>query len=96
MKNLKNMSLGLSIIIFLACGHQEGSNENTSSSGSDTLIVPPNELEESSRKAVGVGEGNQKDSLGFPSNQSNLNSDSIRPWKGGDSTKTKGKTNSHQ
>lgn len=47
-------------------------------SGSRSQTTPNDSSGAESRKDMGVGADNQDDSLGYPSNQSNLNADSTR------------------
>ena len=98
MKTIKNSIglLGLAAILALSsCGK---TNDQTSDSGSDSQTTPNDSSGADSKKAMGVAEDNQKDVAGYPSNQSNLNSDSTRKLHDVDttSTKMKDKPNKHQ
>jgi len=70
----------------MSCGKESNS---TSDSGSDSQTTPNDSSGATSRAALGTGEGNQKEELGYPSNQSNLNSDSTRVKHDVDTTSNK-------
>jgi hypothetical protein len=99
MKNItKNLTgcMFSTVILLTSCG-QGNPNENRSGSESQTTATDSSGAE--SRKALGVGEGNQKDVAGYPSNQSNLNSDSTSRLHDDDTTSKKplkDKPNKHQ
>jgi Flp pilus assembly protein TadD len=79
MKMLKSIiaTSGLALCIALSsCGKVNDTEKGSEGSGSATETTPNDSSGAESRKAVGVGEDNQDDSLGYPSNQSNLNADS--------------------
>ncbi|CAG5068824.1 hypothetical protein DYBT9623_01556 [Dyadobacter sp. CECT 9623] len=81
MKKLKTTGalLGLALCLcFASCSKENDDTEGSEGSGSATQTTPNDSSGAESRKAMGIGEDNQDDSLGFPSNQSNLNSDSTR------------------
>ncbi|MCE7042857.1 hypothetical protein [Dyadobacter sp. CY312] len=99
MKNLKNIILAFSVVVLLSCGMKEGSETNSSGSGSESQTTPNDSSGADSRKAMGVGEDNQNEVSGYPSNQSNLNSDSTRTKHDIDTTtkgSSKDKPNKHQ
>ena len=71
--------LGLAFCLcFASCGKENDDREGSAGSGSATETTPNDSSGAESRKALGVGEDNQNDSLGYPSNQSNLNADSTK------------------
>jgi hypothetical protein len=81
MKYLKSMTVALacSALLFLsACNNGTQSAEGSEGSGSKTETTPNDSSGAESRKALGVDGDNQKDESGYPSNQSNLNSDSTQ------------------
>ncbi|WP_171037851.1 hypothetical protein [Dyadobacter luticola] len=63
-------------LTFASCGTEKGDKEGSEGSGSASQTTPNDSSGAESRAAMGVGEDNQDDSLGYPSNQSNLNADS--------------------
>ncbi|KAA6432771.1 hypothetical protein FEM33_23970 [Dyadobacter flavalbus] len=67
-----------SMILFSSCSTENNENEGSEGSGSRTEATPNDSSGAESTKAMGVGEDNQNDSLGYPSNQANLNPDSTR------------------
>jgi hypothetical protein len=76
MKNLKNYAAVFSVLAALSltsCGKDGGQSQG---SGSSSETTPNDSSGATSRSALGVDEGQQRDKLGYPSNQSNLNSDS--------------------
>jgi hypothetical protein len=71
--------LALTICLtFASCGTERNDTEGSAGSGSASQTTPNDSSGVSSRSALGTGEDNQDDSLGYPSNQSNLNADSTR------------------
>ena len=91
MKNLKIAFAALSLTSMLmlgACSTENNENKGSEGSGSRTETTPNDSSGAKSTKAMGVGEDNQDESLGYPSNQSNLNPDSTR--KQHDDTATTG------
>lgn len=81
MKNLKISFAILSLtsmMMLAACSTENNENTGSEGSGSRTQTTPNDSSGAESTKAMGVGEDNQNDSLGYPSNQSNLNPDSTR------------------
>ena len=95
MKALKSMIAmsGLALCLALSsCGKTNDTQEGSEGSGSKTETTPNDSSGAESTKAMGVGEDNQDDSLGYPSNQSNLNVDST-DRKHDDATTTKPKSN---
>jgi uncharacterized lipoprotein NlpE involved in copper resistance len=70
-----SLSLILSLTIF-SCGNVNDTEKTSAGSGSESQTTPNDSSAAASRKAMGTAEDNQKDSLGYPSNQSNLNADS--------------------
>lgn len=78
MKSLKAylLAAALSGTVFFACDSTSNTQNSSSGSGSESQTTPNDSSGTKSRKNIGLGEDNQKDSLGFPPNQSNLNSDS--------------------
>lgn len=99
MKNIKtNIGiLGLAVLMFCSsCGK---TNNDQNDSGSDSQTTPNDSSGAESKSAMGVGEGNQKDVGGYPSNQSNLTNDSLSKFHDDDTTSTKAvkdKPNKHQ
>ena len=99
MKNIKTSIgiLGLAALMFCSsCGKK---NTDESDSGSDSQTTANDSSGAESRSAVGVGEGNQKDVGGYPSNQSNLTNDSTSKVHDDDTTSNKplkDKPNKHQ
>lgn len=61
-----------------SCDTTKNSEKTIEGSGSQSETTPNDSSGAESRKAMGTGEGNQNDSLGYPSNQNNLNADSTR------------------
>lgn len=61
-----------------SCDTTKNSEKTIEGSGSQSETTPNDSSGAESTKAMGTGEGNQKDSLGYPPNQSNLNADSTR------------------
>ncbi|MCF0052852.1 hypothetical protein LXM25_22465 [Dyadobacter sp. LJ53] len=79
MKTLKSMLTmsALALCISLSsCGTVNDSEKGSEGSGSKSETTPNDSSGAESRAAKGIGEDNQNDSLGYPSNQSNLNADS--------------------
>lgn len=71
--------LGLGTSILLAsCDTTNNRKTTIEGSGSQSETTPNDSSGAMSRKDMGVGADNQDDSLGYPSNQSNLNADSTR------------------
>ena len=89
MKIIKN-SVGIlslaSLLLFASCGKE---NNQDTDSGSDSQTTPNDSSGAESRAALGTGEGGQKDTLGYPSNQSNLNSPETSKLHDDDTTSTK-------
>jgi len=81
-KRLIDISTFAAMMFCASCGGGKGANSNTSGSESQTTANDSSGAE--SRSALGVGEDNQKKTLGYPSNQSNLNSDSTSKLHDGD------------
>jgi hypothetical protein len=79
---MKNLHKGLAAIAisicFLSCGTVNDKEKTIEGSGSTSETTPNDSSGAASRKAIGVGDDNQDDSLGYPSNQSNLNADSTK------------------
>ncbi|MCF0069145.1 hypothetical protein LZD49_01595 [Dyadobacter sp. CY261] len=73
--NLAAICLGTGILL-ASCGTANDQETTVEGSGSTSETTPNDSSGAESRKDIGVGEDNQKDSLGYPSNQSNLNADS--------------------
>lgn len=61
-----------------ACDTTKNREKTIEGSGSQSETTPNDSSGSESRKDIGVAADNQKDSLGYPSNQSNLNADSTR------------------
>lgn len=79
MKSIKSFFtiLGLALCVSMsACDTVNNSEKGGEGSGSKSETTPNDSSGAGSRAAMGTGEGNQNDSLGYPSNQSNLNADS--------------------
>ncbi|HEV7381728.1 MAG TPA: hypothetical protein VGN64_18155 [Dyadobacter sp.] len=75
MKTIQKYAAMLSVAVVItmaSCGKDAGQ-----ASGSDTETTPNDSSGAVSRSALGQDEGKQKTISGYPSNQSNLNSDSI-------------------
>lgn len=64
--------LGLCIAVS-SCGTGNDDTNRSAGSGSASQTTPNDSSGATSRSTSGVGEDNQDDSLGYPSNQSNLN-----------------------
>lgn len=79
MKRL-NASIWAAVVVaglFLSsCDTANNSEKTSSGSGSESQSTPNDSSGAESRKEMGTGKDNQNDSLGYPSNQSNLNADS--------------------
>ncbi|WP_221391868.1 hypothetical protein [Dyadobacter sp. NIV53] len=89
MKTLKNsiaITSMLTLFIFTSCGK---TNDSDSKSGSDSQTTANDSSKAESRSAMGVNEDNQDKVAGYPSNQSNLNSDSTSKLHDVDTTHTK-------
>lgn len=69
--------LGLCAVLS-SCGTNKNDTNRSEGSGSTSQTTPNDSSGAASRAAIGTGEDNQDDSLGYPSNQSNLNADSTR------------------
>jgi len=85
-----------SLIIFSSCGKGKSSEGD---SGSDSQTTANDSSGAESKGAMGLDEGKQKEVSGYPSNQSNLNSDSTRRLHDIDTTAGKpgkDKPNKHQ
>ena len=99
MKNIKN-SIGILVVaIALMCSSCGKNKSDENDSGSDSQTTANDSSGAESRAAMGVGEDNQNDTLGYPSNQSNLNSDSTKKLHDDDTTSkqpVKDKPNKHQ
>jgi hypothetical protein len=81
MKYLKSTTAALAFtaLLFLsACNNGTQKNEGSEGSGSKTETTPNDSSGAESTKAMGVDGDNQNDVPGYPSNQSNLNSDSTQ------------------
>ncbi|WAC10594.1 hypothetical protein ON006_22965 [Dyadobacter pollutisoli] len=61
-----------------SCGSTNDRENGIEGSGSKTETTPNDSSGAESKAAMGTNEDNQDDSLGYPSNQSNLNADSTR------------------
>ncbi|TDE14497.1 hypothetical protein [Dyadobacter psychrotolerans] len=95
MKFINILSLA-ALLAFASCGKE---NNQSSDSGSDSQTTPNDSSGAESRAASGVAEDNQKKVAGYPSNQSNLNSDSTSRLHDVDTTSAKMKKdqpNKHQ
>jgi hypothetical protein len=81
MKAIKSIltasALGLCLGL-TSCGKVNDYEKGSEGSGSASQTTPNDSSGAESTKAMGIGEDNQDDSLGYPSNQSNLNADSTR------------------
>jgi Flp pilus assembly protein TadD len=81
MKAIRMMGAALSLAACLtlaSCGKTNDQSEGSTGSGSATETTPNDSSGAESTKAMGVGEDNQNEELGYPANQSNLNADSTR------------------
>ncbi|MCF2443540.1 hypothetical protein L0657_06185 [Dyadobacter sp. CY345] len=98
MKTIKNSIGLLAVAAMLVCGSCAQEKTSDSDSGSDSQTTPNDSSGAESNRALGVDGDNQNDVPGYPSNQSNLNSDSTRMLHDVDTTKngvTKDKPNKH-
>ena len=99
MKTIKNSIGLLGLAALLVCGSCGKNKSEASDSGSDSQTTANDSSGTSSRAALGTDEDNQKKVSGYPSNQSNLNSDSTRRLHDIDTTSktpAKDKPNKHQ
>lgn len=88
-----------SLALMLSCGRNDQGTEKMGGSGSESQTTANDSSGAESRKAMGVGEDNQNEVSGYPSNQSNLNSDSTSKRHDVDTTikrPMKDKPNKHQ
>lgn len=79
MKNSKSIIAGLTFAALLAmtaCNNGTQNSDENNGSGSATQTTPNDSSGVESKSAMGTDEDNQKKESGYPSNQSNLNSDS--------------------
>ncbi|WP_157486639.1 hypothetical protein [Dyadobacter alkalitolerans] len=76
LKSIITMSAFAICMSLASCGTVNDSEKGSEGSGSKSETTPNDSSGAASRAATGVGEDNQNDSLGYPSNQSNLNADS--------------------
>ena len=77
MKNLKSIAaLTFSTMLFLSACNNGTEQSQGGTSGSETQTTKNDSSGADSRSAIGTNEDNQKKEAGYPSNQSNLNSDS--------------------
>jgi hypothetical protein len=86
-------------LLLCACDQNRGRTNNPGGSGSATETTPNDSSGAESNSALGVGEGKQKEMSGYPSNQSNLNSDSTSRRHDPDTSAKKplkDKSNRHQ
>ena len=65
-------------VVLASCDTINNREKTIEGSGSRSQTTPNDSSGAESRKDMGVGADNQDDSLGYPSNQSNLNADSTR------------------
>ncbi|WP_353720455.1 hypothetical protein [Dyadobacter sp. 676] len=65
-------------ILLASCDTTNNREKTIEGSGSRSETTPNDSSGAISRKEMGTGADNQNDSLGYPSNQSNLNADSTR------------------
>ncbi|MGG7663853.1 hypothetical protein [Dyadobacter sp. BHUBP1] len=75
--NMTMLSLAASTML-ASCDTTNNRKTTIEGSGSRSETTPNDSSGAMSRKDIGVGADNQDDSLGYPSNQSNLNADSTR------------------
>lgn len=71
------LSFGAAMLL-ASCDTTNNREKTIQGSGSRSETTPNDSSGAESRKDIGVGADNQDDSLGYPSNQSNLNADSTR------------------
>lgn len=71
------LSAGTALML-VSCDTTTNREKTIEGSGSRSETTPNDSSGAESRKDIGVGADNQNDSLGYPSNQSNLNADSTR------------------
>jgi hypothetical protein len=71
------LSFGAAMLL-ASCDTTNNREKTIQGSGSRSETTPNDSSGAESRKDMGVGADNQDDSLGYPSNQSNLNADSTR------------------
>jgi len=65
-------------MLLTSCDTTNNREKTIQGSGSQSETTPNDSSGAESRKDIGLGKDNQDDSLGYPSNQSNLNADSTR------------------
>ncbi|MGV3601625.1 MAG: hypothetical protein ACO1N1_10500 [Dyadobacter fermentans] len=65
-------------MLLTSCDTTTNKESGGEGSGSASETTPNDSSGAESNKAMGVGEGNQNEELGYPANQSNLNADSTR------------------
>lgn len=66
------------VMLLASCDTTNNREKTIQGSGSRSETTPNDSSGAESRKDIGVGADNQDDSVGYPSNQSNLNADSTR------------------
>lgn len=78
MKNFKLITAAFTIcaLLFLSGCNNGTDTSKGGTSGSETQTTKNDSSGSDSRSAIGTDEDNQKKEAGYPSNQSNLNSDS--------------------
>ncbi|WP_439585012.1 hypothetical protein [Dyadobacter bucti] len=86
-KSIGIFSLAI-VLLCTSCGKDKSAGHD---SGSDSQTTANDSSATPSRAALGTGEGGQKDTLGYPTNQSNLNSDSTSRLHDDDTTSVKPK-----
>jgi len=99
MKTIRNSIGLLALATMLVCGSCGKEKSSDSDSGSDSQTTANDSSGTESKAALGTDEGRQKEVSGYPSNQSNLNSDSTRRLHDIDTTRkapAKDKPNKHQ
>jgi len=74
---LAMLSFGAAMLL-VSCDTTNNRETTVEGSGSRSETTANDSSGAESRKDIGVGADNQNDSLGYPSNQSNLNADSTR------------------
>ena len=89
MKTLKNSIAILGMAALFMCTSCGKTNDSESKSGSDSQTTPNDSSKAESTKAMGVAEDNQNEVSGYPSNQSNLNTDSTSKLHDVDTTQAK-------
>ncbi|MCF0057063.1 hypothetical protein [Dyadobacter sp. CY356] len=92
MKNSKSIITAFAfstLLFFTSCNNGTQNSNDSTGSGSATQTTPNDSSGADSRSAIGIDGDNQKKEPGYPSNQSNLNSDSTSQKHDMDTLKNK-------